>query len=152
METKTITLDQVGCHLDNHRGHYLTRDMIWLAEEYGFILSSMEKFTLEMYEAQGHADDYPMEELQELSGLALAWLNSGQSNCSRCHGTGKRKSLDEPDSWLDKDLVVRCKVCTGTGRGPREEGQNFPPILPDDYLWAWNDGDFGIYPLDDLTD
>ena len=40
----TITLTETGCFLDNHRGHYIQRDAIELAVEYGYIIGGFEKF------------------------------------------------------------------------------------------------------------
>jgi hypothetical protein len=42
-----------------------------------------------------------------------------------------------------------CRACSGTGRGPRVAGQNFPPRIPDGYRWDFNDGDFGLYRVDE---
>ena len=45
---------------------------------------------------------------------------------------------DQPD-------VKLCKKCTGTGRGERVEGQNFPPIVPEGSPGDFEDGDFGLW-------
>lgn len=47
---------------------------------------------------------------------------------------------DEARDWLN------------AGQEERRRGQNFPPIIPADHAWDWNDGDFGLYPIDELSD
>jgi hypothetical protein len=147
METVTITVEQAGCWLDNHRGHYISRDAILLAKEWGFIIDPFAEFAINVYEDWDGDESFPFESMVELCDEAVNWLNSGQYNCTFCNGTGKASN-----GWIDKDGVSRCKPCTGTGRGPRIAGQNFPPVVPDNYVWAFNDGDFGLYPIDDMTD
>lgn len=144
MDTITITPDQAGCFLDNHRGHYIQRDAIELAVEYGYIIGQMEQWALRTYEKQSHEDSYPFEELTELCDEAVAWLNSGQSQCETCGGTGKAVN-----GWIDQDGISRCRMCNATGRGPRISGQNFPPKVPEGFAWAFEDGDFGLYLYDD---
>ena len=56
---ETITIVNTGCFLDNHRGHYITRDAIQLAESYGFILGQFEKFAIEMYEDHDGDQEFP---------------------------------------------------------------------------------------------
>jgi hypothetical protein len=72
-------ITSLGCWLDNHRGHYITRDAIWLAQELGFIVGQCESFALDMYESHGHEDNYPHEMLRELCDEAVAWLNCGEN-------------------------------------------------------------------------
>jgi hypothetical protein len=36
------------------------------------------------------------------------------------------------------------------GQGERMPGQNFPPIIPEDHIWHFYDGDFGLYPIEEL--
>jgi hypothetical protein len=146
METKMITEAQTGCYLDNHRGHYITRDAIQLAEGFGFIIGPFEEFALGMYEEHSHEDEYPNEALIELCEDAVNWLNSGQDVCPNCDGSGTNPY--DGQYWTHKDdpeQIKRCKTCTGTGQGPRIEHQNFPPKLPEGYMWGFNDGDFGLY-------
>lgn len=151
METVTLTTENVGCHLDNHRGHYITRDAIELAIGYGFIVGGFEKFGLDRYEKNGSDDNYPHEELHELCDMAVQWLNSGQDKCSECFGDGGIPRNNGP-YWVDRGGDWRCTVCTGTGRGPRESGQNFPPIVPEGAVWMFNDGDFGLYIDEDESE
>jgi hypothetical protein len=144
---RDATITDTGCYLDNHRGHYITRDVIELAQGFGYIVGPAEQFMVSMYDLHNHEDYYPHETLIELADHAREWLNSGQNNCDTCHGTGKAVN-----GWIDADGVSRCRMCTGTGRGPRMEGQNFPPVLPDGFAWDFFDGDFGLYAIEDLTD
>lgn len=139
-----IILTQTGTYLDNHRGHYIQRDAIELAADYGYMIGGFEKFALDMYQDHNHEQGYPHEELTELCDDAVTWLNSGQDNCTFCWGTGKAAN-----GWIDRDGVSRCKPCTGTGRGPRIEFQNFPPIVPEGFQWAFEDGDFGLWLYDE---
>lgn len=106
---------ETGCYLDNHRGHYITRDMINLAREYGFIVSECERWVLDTYHEHSHQPDYPHEALYELADEAQAWLNNGR----------------------------------GTTRMP---GQNLPPAIPDGAYWDWNEGDFGLYDIEELDE
>ncbi len=76
--------------------------------------------------------------------MAVQWLNSGQEHCPECFGDGGIPRNNGP-YWVDKDGDWRCTTCTGSGRGPREPGQNFPPIVPHGAVWMFNDGDFGLY-------
>jgi hypothetical protein len=78
--TERIEITETGCHLDNHRGHYITRDMIELAVEFGFIIGEMEKFVLSMYEDHNSEEGYPFESVQELADEALTWLNCGDND------------------------------------------------------------------------
>jgi hypothetical protein len=39
-----------------------------------------------------------------------------------------------------------------TGRDRPIPGQNNPPAIPEGYAWAWNDGDFGLYKIEDMED
>lgn len=136
-------ITETGCYLDNHRGHYLLRDAIELSVGYGFIIGPFERFALDMYEDWHHAID--LDALSELCDEAVEWLNSGQEDCPNC--TGGVGPLDG-EYWThadDPDRIKRCKRCTGTGRGPRIEWQNFPPRIPAGHTWGWNDGDFGLY-------
>lgn len=73
------TITETGCYLDNHRGHYLLRDMIWLAKEWGYIVSETESFALDMYEAHSGDENYPFQSIVELSDEALVWLNCGDN-------------------------------------------------------------------------
>jgi hypothetical protein len=78
MNIEVITITEIGCYLDNHRGHYIVRDMIQLAEGYGYIVGPFEQWALETYESHSHEDGYPQESLIELADDALAWLNHGR--------------------------------------------------------------------------
>lgn len=115
---KRIEITETGCFLDNHRGHYITRDMIWMAEELGYIIGPLEKFALDHYEDLGHEENYPTDVLYEIAEDALNWLNCGDN-----------EGLNRPIKF-----------------------QNNPPIIPEDTAWAWNDGDFGLYEIDELSD
>src|SRR4051812_9935115 len=120
MDTVTLTEAQAGCWLDNHRGHYITRDAIELAVEYGFIIGPFEQFALSMYEDHNHEEGYPHEGLTELCDDAVAWLNSGQSECQVCDGSGLApKDGDYFTRADDPDGIKHCRACSGTGRGDR---------------------------------
>lgn len=149
-----------GCHLDGHRGHYIFRDVIQLAAEHGYIVDSFASYALTMYEDHSHRDDFPCEAVIELTEEAINWLNSGQDECAECcrgsHGSGwpgpgyewDNAANTDPDGIVLGGAWVICRACSASGRGPRIPGQNFPPKLPADHQWGWNDGDFGLYPND----
>ena len=103
-----------GCYLDNHRGHYISRDMILLSQEYGFIVDSTDQWLLDSYEDHSHEENYPAQSIYELADSALEWLNGG------------------PNEGVDRPI----------------KGQNSPPIIPENHYWDWNDGDFGLYEID----
>jgi hypothetical protein len=141
----TITITETGCYLDNHRGHYIQRDAIELAKGYGFITGEFEDFALAMYEEHNHEQGFPHEGMTELCDEAVNWLNSGQGKCDNCIDGTYPKNGDYWTHKDDPDKTPRCKKCTGTGRGERMAGQNFPPIIPENTSWSFNDGDFGLY-------
>jgi hypothetical protein len=141
-ETITIPAEHTGCFLDSHHGHYITRNVIQLAQGWGFIVDPFAQFAISKYESNGGDEDYPHETLQELCDDAIAWLNSGQDKCGSCNGSKRC-------FWVDGKHIksgVICKGCSGSGRGPRIAGQNFPPVIPEGFEWSFNDGDFGLYP------
>ena len=107
-------ITETGCYLDNHRGHYITRDMIQLAVGYGFIIDPFAKFALDMYEDHDGPEEFPFESMVELADEALNWLNCGDNE------------------GIDRAI----------------KGQNSPPIIPEGYAWDWNDGDFGLYAIE----
>jgi hypothetical protein len=100
-ERRTFTEADTGCYLDNHRGHYITRDMIWLAEGFGFILGPLESFALAQYEAHGHEEDYPHESITDLADEALAWLNVGENTGigRPIRGQNDPPAIPEGTSW-----------------------------------------------------
>jgi hypothetical protein len=145
-------ITEVGCYLEGHRGHYLTRDAVELAIGYGFIVGPFERFALDMYDETCHSTDpteYPHEGLQSLCEEAVEWLNSGQEDCEDCSGQGSAATILPNNGGTSK---VICRACSGTGQGPRVECQNFPPRVPAGYAWGWNDGDFGLYPHDCVSE
>jgi len=114
---------ETGCYLDNHRGHYITRDMIELAIGYGFIVGPMEQYALAHYDDwySDHNDksaDGLYEALVDMADEALRWLNCGSNE------------------GIDRAI----------------KGQNNPPVIPDGYGWDWNDGDFGLYAIEEDLD
>src|SRR5580765_2201288 len=140
-----ISEDQVGTWLGSPRGHYITRDTIELAVGFGFIIGPFEQYAVSMYDNAAEeggcgSDEYPHEGIIELCDEAVAWLNTGQGECPACDAKGY---------WSDNIHMI-CKVCSGSGRGPdRISGQNFPPRVPEGYVWEFNDGDFGLYQYDE---
>lgn len=153
MDIITITENEVGCFLDNHRGHYIQRDLIQMACNFGFIIDPFAQFAIDMYEDHDGDQEFPFESLVELADHATDWLNSGQSKCLTCEGKGQIIIVDTDDGPMEypvpafpDETPVICKDCSGSGRGPRISGQNFPPLIPEGYSWGWNDGDYGIYP------
>ncbi|HWI70025.1 MAG TPA: hypothetical protein VNS88_16915 [Nitrospiraceae bacterium] len=147
----TDKITETGCYLDNHRGIYMIRDTILFAKDFGFIIDPFAQFAVDMYEDHDGDQEYPFESLVELSDEAVAWLNSGQTECNDCGGRGQAPVGS--DNYFtrkgDKDGVRFCKTCSGTGRGDRIAGQNFPPRIPEGTHWANEDGDFGLWYYDD---
>jgi hypothetical protein len=78
-ERKTIGEEHAGCWLDNHRGHYITRDMIDLATGFGFIIDPFAEFALRVYEDYDGDENFPHESLTDLADEALRWLNYGDN-------------------------------------------------------------------------
>jgi hypothetical protein len=99
IERPTIT--ETGCYLDNHRGHYITRDMILLAEEFGFILGEMESFVLDQYDEFNANENYPTESLYALADEALEWLNVGENTGvdRPIRGQNSPPAIPEGTSW-----------------------------------------------------
>lgn len=151
MPTETITITETGCHLDNHRGHFITRDVIQLAQGFGFIIDPFAEWAIVNYGRADETDlvgDFPFESMVDLADDAIAWLNSGQEECLTC-GTSGKVFWDE-GRHIERGVI--CKRCSGKGRGPRIAGQNFPPIIPDGTEWSYNDGDFGLYAIESDDD
>ena len=156
---KVEEITETGCYLDNHRGHYIIRDVIWLAEGYNYIIDGMEKFTLDMYEDHCNDENYPFEELVSLCDAAIEWLNSGQNACMECcEGSHRADWIGPGHVWETRENKlgvviggswVICRSCSGSGRGPRIDGQNFPPRIPEGTAWDFNDGDFGLYEIEE---
>lgn len=153
---KVIPVAEAGCFLDNHRGHYIARDVIQLAQSFGFIIGPFEEWALVTYEMHSHDEHFPGETIIELADEAINWLNSGQDVCQTCCRGSHADDWPGPGWDVNTDNVVdgvvvagerwvMCKACSITGRGPRINGQNFPPRVPDNYFWSYNDGDFGLY-------
>ena len=51
---------------------------------------------------------------------------------------------------LADDALAWLNGGPNTGIDRPIKGQNSPPIIPDGTAWEWNDGDFGLYAIDDL--
>lgn len=77
--TERTEITETGCYLDSHRGHYIVRDMIELAQGWGFLVGPAERFLLDKYEECNGDENYPVEVLHELSDAAEAWLNGGEN-------------------------------------------------------------------------
>jgi hypothetical protein len=99
--TERTIITETGCYLDNHRGHYITRDMIWLAEGYGFILGEMESFVLDQYDELNANENYPTESLYALADEALEWLNVGENTGvdRPIRGQNSPPAIPEGTSW-----------------------------------------------------
>ena len=143
---ETIIVTDTGCYLDSHRGHYLTRDVIQFAVDYGFIIGPFEKFAIDMYEDHDGDQEFPFESMVELCDAAIDWLNSGRTECLVCKGSG-RVPMILPNNGGTTTVI--CRACSGSGRGDRVAGQNFPPIIPEGYTWTIEDGDFGLWKYDE---
>jgi hypothetical protein len=46
------------------------------------------------------------------------------------------------------DALAWLNVGDNSGRERPIKGQNNPPAVPDGYAWDWNDGDFGLYEIE----
>jgi hypothetical protein len=117
---KELTEANLGCWLDNHRGHYISRDAIQLAQDFGFIVGPSDQFVLDMYEDCDSLPEgviYPYETVYELADEAVAWLNSSPTE-REIPGQNMPPKLPEPP-----------------------EGHS--------YQWAFEDGDFGVWLYDD---
>ncbi len=66
-----------GCYLDGARGHYITRDMIEMAQGFGYILDPFAQYTIARYGEGGDIADYPHEAMHDLADEILSWLNGG---------------------------------------------------------------------------
>lgn len=103
-----ITITETGCYLDNHRGHYITRDMIELAIGYGFIVDGFVRFALDHYDDLGQEENYPQEELYDVSREALEWLNVGENTGLDRPIEGQNQPPAIPDGfawdWFDGDF------------------------------------------------
>jgi hypothetical protein len=98
------TITETGCYLDNHRGHYLTRDVVELAIGYGFIVGEFERFALDQYEDHNHQNGYPHEALTDLADEARAWLNAGQLDRVTGQNFPPIIPADHAWDWFDGDF------------------------------------------------
>lgn len=159
METVTLEEVSIGVWFEEARGHYMGRDVIELAVGWGFIIGPFEQFAVSRYATDNSAEDYPNEAMTELCDEAVNWLNSGHDKCMYCEGgyVDQTKWTEASgwdgkipaNVWIDQENKWRCKYCTGYGRAPRIEGQNFPPIIPEGTQWAFEDGEFGLWRYDE---
>jgi hypothetical protein len=76
----TLTEQDAGCWFDSHRGHYIVRDVVAQAIEFGYIISDVERYALDRYDEAHSDEDYPHEWLTELSEDVIAWLNIGDNS------------------------------------------------------------------------
>jgi hypothetical protein len=91
-----------GCYIDSHAGHYGTRDVLYLARDFGFILSAFETFVLEMYDSHYCVDIFPNEELFDLCDEAISWLNCDEA--PKGQNLPPIKPVDYSWSWNDGDF------------------------------------------------
>lgn len=87
-----------GCYFDSHRGHYIIPAIVQLAMDNGRPTNGTVRDLLATYDAQWHADDFPLDYFIEESDAAIQWLNDHRG--------------------------------------------------VDGHVWEWNDGDFGLYALE----
>jgi hypothetical protein len=99
--TKPAEFTETGCYLDNHRGHYISRDVIDFACAEGFIIGSFERFVVDLYDSHSYYEDYPQEGLIELCDEAIAWLNS--SDVDRISGQNVPPKKPEGTYWSFND-------------------------------------------------
>jgi hypothetical protein len=98
----TITTENAGCFLDNHRGIYITRDMLWLCrDDFGYIIDPVMSFALAMFGDHSDREDYPMEAIWEESQAALAWLNGGpnEGKDRAIQGQNSPPAIPEGYAW-----------------------------------------------------
>lgn len=89
---------ETGCYLDNHRGHYITINMIDLARDYGFIVDECERWMLDTYHEHSHQPDYPHEALSDLAEKARDWLNFGRGT-TRMPGQNLPPAIPDGTVW-----------------------------------------------------
>jgi hypothetical protein len=97
----------MGCWLDNHRGHYITRDVILLAADHGFPLSDEDRAFVDTYDEDCHEPNFDFESLVDLSDRAIDWMNE--------------VLCDRPDDtyfqFLDGDFGLYPAECEECGNG-----------------------------------
>jgi hypothetical protein len=98
LEVRTFVAADAGCYLDNHRGHYISRDAIEFAVSLGFIVGWFERWALDSYEAHCHEEDYPTEGIYELADEAVAWLNNGREE--RLPGQNFPPVIPDDHAWM----------------------------------------------------
>lgn len=65
------------------------------------------------------------------------------------------ESNTDDDYPFESLVELADEALTWLNSGPNEgvdrpiKGQNSPPIIPDGYAWDWNDGDFGLYAIEE---
>lgn len=101
-DTITITEANIGCWLDNHRGHYISRDAIQLAQNMGFIVGPSDQWVLDCYDRFYHEEHYPFEVVVELADEAVAWLNSSPTE-REIHGQNMPPARPEGTAWAFED-------------------------------------------------
>lgn len=128
---KIKEVTETGCYLDNHRGHYIIRDAILLAIDFGFSVSFEDARVIERYDADHWNEDYPFETIVELADEARDWLNgdkpSGAGFLPPTIPTGTTWDWNDGDFGLyhfdeDGEICNPPEVCGGTGN------HDFQPI------------------------
>ena len=67
--------DSCGCWLDGQRGHYIGRDTIMLAKEFGMRINGITQYLCDTYEDNYFKDSFPHEYFDDEVYDAMNWLN-----------------------------------------------------------------------------
>lgn len=69
---------EAGCRLASWRGHYISRDIVEMAQEFGYLVDSSDEWLLDCYDEHCNDEGYPVETVYELAQAAEDWLNAGR--------------------------------------------------------------------------
>ena len=70
-----LTIDDCGCYLDGQRGHYIRRDTIEFARNFGRPTDDVVNYLCLIYDNHCDNDFFPVEFLDAECDDALNWLN-----------------------------------------------------------------------------
>ena len=139
-----ITITETGCYLDNHRGHYIdARRNPACARSTASSSARSSKWAIDTYDEHWRRRGLPARGHDRALSTRLSnGSTAGRTSATTCdQGPEATPTCPGHECVARRDMgVVRCKKCTGTGRGPRIDGPELPAEeCPKGCSWAFED-------------